>query len=244
MKAISSTSSAKLNFAKFGYYFLGLIPIVLLGFWKSYFSIFFEKSNGLTAYMHFHAIVMSCWVALLIVQPILVRRKKLNMHRLLGKVSYVLMPLVLVSMLLLLHSRGNLRPVEQRGFFVTLAAVTGFFVVGFYYLIAIINRKNTPVHARAMICTGLDLLDPTLMRLIAPLYDPWGYYLALSIILGSVLFLMFLERKQKKGRWVFPSLFAILFLEYFLGIFQAETNSINTHALDSLMAWFYGLPLT
>ena len=69
MKAISSTSSAKLNIAKFGYYFLGLIPIVLLGFWKSYFSIFFQKSNSLTAYMHFHAIVMSCWVALLIVQP-------------------------------------------------------------------------------------------------------------------------------------------------------------------------------
>ncbi|MCC6289154.1 MAG: hypothetical protein IT249_14835 [Chitinophagaceae bacterium] len=244
MRTKTTAIVTKINLNRFGLYFCVLIPLVLLGFWKTYFSKFFGDTNGLTAYMHFHAIVMSCWVALLIVQPILIRRKKLNIHRLLGKVSYVLMPLVLVSMLLLLHSRGNLRPVEQRGFFVTLAAVIGIFVVGFYYLIAIINRKNTPVHARAMICTGLDLLDPTLMRLLAPLYDPWGYYLALAIILGSVLFLMFLERKQKKGRWVFPSLFAILFLEYFLGIFQAETNSINTHALDSLMAWFYSLPLT
>ena len=146
-------------------------------------------------------------------------------------------------MLLLIHSRGNLRPVEQRGFYVTLAAVMGMFMVGFYYLIAVINRKNTPVHARAMICTGLDLLDPTLMRLIGP-YDPWGYYLALFLILGSVVLLIFLERKHKRGRWVFPSLLAILFLEYFLGIFQAETNSIPTHTLDSLMSWFYSLPLT
>src|SRR4051812_7813466 len=95
MGANSSTASVKLNFSRFGFYFLGLIPLVLLGFWKSYFSIFFDHSNSLTGYMHFHAILMTGWVTLLIVQPTLIRRKKLKMHRFLGKVSYFLMPLII-----------------------------------------------------------------------------------------------------------------------------------------------------
>lgn len=76
MSTNTSATSSKINFDSFGLIFLELIPLVLLGFWKSYFSKFFGDTNNLTGYTHFHAIVMTSWVSLLIVQPVLIKQKK------------------------------------------------------------------------------------------------------------------------------------------------------------------------
>jgi hypothetical protein len=240
--------STKINFNRFGHYFYGLIPLVLLGFWKSYFSKFFGDTNSLTSYMHFHAILMTGWITILIVQPMLIKRKKLNIHRLIGKVSYLLMPLILVSMLLLIHKGGNLRPIEERTFVNASFGLLGLFVIGMCYLVAVLNRHNTPIHARAMIGTGLALLDPTLMRILGPLtlgsvYI--GFYEAIAIILGAFVVLIIWERNQIIGRWIFPSLLATYFTVYTLVIYQAETsNSLDLSLLDLLMKWFYELPMT
>src|ERR1700712_3913685 len=99
-----TTVTAKLRFDKSGYYFIGLVAIVFLGFWPSYFSRFFNGTNNYSFYFHFHAIMMSLWVAILITQPILIRKKKLAVHRLIGKLSYVIMPVLLISVLLILNT--------------------------------------------------------------------------------------------------------------------------------------------
>lgn len=248
MNTNTSVNYSKINFNRFGLYFCGLVPLVLLGFWKTYFSKFFGDTSSLTGYVHFHAIVMTGWVTLLIAQPMLIKQKKLKIHRLLGKVSYFLMPLILVSMLLLIHKGGNLRPIEERTFVNALIPLIGPIVIGFCYVVAILNRKNTAIHARAMVGTGLALLDPTLMRILGPLtlgsvYI--GFYTAIAIILGVFIVLIIWERNQIIGRWLFPSLLGIYFTVYALVIFQAETNnSLDLSPLDSLMKWFYALPLT
>lgn len=43
-------------------------------------------------------------MSLLILQPILIRKKRLDIHRLLGKGSYLLIPLIFISIILLTHS--------------------------------------------------------------------------------------------------------------------------------------------
>lgn len=245
MRANTTVTPAKINFNNFGLIFYGLIPLIFLGFWKSYFSKMVGDSGSLTAYMHFHAIVMTAWVALLIIQPILIKRKKVKIHRLAGKVSYFIMPLILLSMLFLVHKGGKLRPVEEQTFVNAILGVLGLFVIGACYVIGILNRHNTPIHARAMIGTGLALLDPTLMRILGPLSVPVGYFMAIAIILGVFIVLIVWERKQTRGRWIFPSLLAIYSIAYFLLTFQFYTdNSLNLSLLDSLMKWFYTLPLT
>jgi len=248
MSTNTSATSVKINFDRFGLVFLGLIPLVLLGFWKSYFSKFFGDTNGLTGYTHFHAIVMTGWVCLLIVQPMLIKRKKFKIHRFVGKISYLLMPLILVSMLFLIHKGGNLRPIEEGTFVNALIPLLGPFVIGGCYMVAILKRKNTAIHARAMVGTGLALLDPTLMRILGPLTlgsVPIGFYAAIAIILGVFIVLIIWERNQTIGRWIFPSLLGIYFTVYTLVIYQAETNnSLDLSPLDSLMKWFYALPLT
>lgn len=245
MNANVSISSTRINFNRFGLIFLGLIPLVLFGFWRSYFSKIIEDPTSLTGYMHFHAILMTVWIALLIAQPILINQKKVKIHRLIGKFSYFLMPLIFLSMLFLVHKSGNLKSFEEQTFVNALLGLLGLFVFCACYVIAIINRYNTAIHSRAMVGTGLALLDPTLMRLIGPMFFPFGALLAIAIILGVFIFLIVWERKQVNGRWIFQSLFAIYFSAYFLLVFQHFTkNSINLSLLDSIMKWFYALPLT
>ena len=59
------------------------------------------------------------------------------------------------------------------------------------------------------------------------------------------IFVSWWERNQTIGRWIFPSLLGIYFTVYTLVIYQADTNnSLDLSPLDSLMKWFYALPLT
>jgi uncharacterized membrane protein YozB (DUF420 family) len=90
-------SEVKQRFEVSGYYFIALAALALLGFWPTYFSKFFDGTADFKFYFHFHATVITLWVASLITQPILIRRKQLKWHRLIGKFSYILIPLIIVS---------------------------------------------------------------------------------------------------------------------------------------------------
>src|ERR1700722_11390198 len=63
----------KIKFDLSGYYFIGLVVLVVAGFWPTYFSKFFDKSADFTMYFHFHAMMLSLWILTLIIQPILIR---------------------------------------------------------------------------------------------------------------------------------------------------------------------------
>ena len=75
-----AVAQKKLRFDLSGYYLLGLIVLILLGFWPSYFSKFLDGTANFSNYFHFHATVLIVWMALLIIQPILIRKKKLKIH--------------------------------------------------------------------------------------------------------------------------------------------------------------------
>jgi|GEM_PF-185982 len=95
-------TTAKIRFDKSGYYFIFLLALIFAGFWNSYFSRFFTGTNDYNFYFHFHALMMGLWVITLIVQPLLIRKMKLALHRIIGKLTYVLMPVMLLSVLLLI----------------------------------------------------------------------------------------------------------------------------------------------
>ena len=86
---MTTLTKKKMGFENSGYYFIGVLVLVILGFWPSYFAKFIDRTADFTLYFHFHAVTATLWLALLIVQPILIQKKKLQLHRLLGKTSYV-----------------------------------------------------------------------------------------------------------------------------------------------------------
>lgn len=81
------------------YFFLVISVIIFAGFYKSYFGLF-PAFVAIKTIHHIHAFTLLLWLALLIIQPILIRQKKYKWHRILGKVSYVLVPLIFIFMLL------------------------------------------------------------------------------------------------------------------------------------------------
>ena len=164
-----------------GYWFLLLILLVLAGFYTSYFSVFFQPKPPI---IHIHFTLMALWIAMLIVQPFLIKYKKPAIHKMLGKISYVLVPLVLFSGFLMirlsyyrfsddLHQKAALglnqfnndQILKQAA---TYQAIALFWLLIFalFYSLAVINRRKSAVHYRYMVAAALSLLGPTVDRII------------------------------------------------------------------------------
>ncbi|MCW3091951.1 MAG: hypothetical protein JWP81_3020 [Ferruginibacter sp.] len=239
----------KLRFDISGYYFVGLFALAILGFWPSYFAKFFNGTADFNFYFHFHATMMILWILMLIIQPILIRNKKLSLHRFIGKLSYLLFPVMLISIILIIHQG---RPaIDEKDLDLHLfGQFRPFIVFMTAYFIAIKYRHNVNIHARAMIATGVSIIEPALTRLVLNLFalfnvfetSEYFFYFA-SIITISVIFslligLIIKERKQKKGTWVFPFVLCLYFITYIVWIFQVHIG------LESFAKWFVSLPLT
>ncbi|NEU09322.1 hypothetical protein GZH53_13440 [Flavihumibacter sp. R14] len=239
----------KLRFDISGYYFIGLLVFVILGFWPSYFAKFFNGTADFSFYFHFHAAMMILWVCMLIIQPILIRKKKFGLHRFNGRLSYFLFPMMLVSIILIVHQRHA--PIDEPDLDITLFnQFRPFIMFLIAYVIAIRYRHNINIHARAMIATGILILEPALTRLVLNLFgviksfatSPYFFYFA-TIFSSSIIFLLITgliirERKQNRGRWVFPFILSLYFITYLIGIFRIHIG------LQSFAKWFTSLPLT
>ncbi len=155
------------------FWFIGLLAILVLGFWKSYFSIIFD---GPDSTHHFHGLAMLAWVLLLINQAWLARTKKLQLHRRIGKLSYLLAPLIVISgVLVSFHNIAQfgdpLVPFALSIFHLGLYSSLLFAVL---YTLAMVHRKNVQYHARYMITTALVFLVPGLSRTMAIWIAPSG----------------------------------------------------------------------
>ncbi|RYE21468.1 MAG: hypothetical protein EOP51_15560 [Sphingobacteriales bacterium] len=234
-----STAAAKIRFDKSGYYFIGLIALVLAGFWRSYFYRFFAGTNNYSFYFHFHAVMMSLWVVILIVQPLLIRKKKLALHRLIGKASYVIMPVLLISVVLILNAGQKALPKDQQVFSNIIFPVRDLFILAAAFTIGTLYRRDINIHARAMVVTGIVFVEPTLARFLGHLWGQVGGLITMVTVLAIFITLIVIERKQKKARWIFPSVMALFVIVYTLLILQ-----VNMSVFDPFVRWFAGLPLT
>jgi len=227
---------------KSGFYFAGLLLLAIFTFWPTYVSLPPSANN---AYTHLHAGLATLWVMLLIVQPLLIRKGRLPGHRLMGKASYVLAPLFLLAVVLLAHSR--LQGIEGERYQIQVYILWLQTSIGFLFalswVLGIINRKNMALHARFMICTGLTLIDPVVIRLLfwidrspGPLYQ-WVTFGLTDLVF---LILIFLERNLKEGRGVFPGMLAI----FILAQIPALAQMTGQGWWQSFAAWFAALPLT
>lgn len=214
-----------------GFYFIGLLCISILGFWKSYFSKFFDGTLDYSGYFHFHAVMMLLWTFMLIAQPILIRKKKLAIHRLVGKASYAVMPVLLISVLLILNTTLKAQPEEARTFLGVIFPFRDFWFLTIFFILAVVYKNNIHIHARAMIATGIVFIEPALARFIgAPV---------LAVMLLLLIILSGLDRKQKSGRWIFPTMLIVYIISYAMIIFELQIPF-----LDSFVRWYATLPLT
>jgi hypothetical protein len=138
--------------------------LAVIAFWPGYLAAPTSSLNGWT---HFHAATGTLWLVLLIVQPWAIRRGHRNLHVILGRSSMILAILVIVGFVGLAHSsmQGKSRKeqaVDAYFFYIRFVLVTIFVVA---YVLGLHHRRDSEVHSRYMLCTGLPLLDPVLHRI-------------------------------------------------------------------------------
>ena len=149
-----------------GYLFIGIWLCAIIGFHNTY-TIHFPAFTGFQWQQHFHGAMLMSWFLMLIIQPFLIRFKKYTVHRTLGKLGYVLAPLVCYSIFLvtkMVYQREiATRPAESVLAQLSLDIPT-IFIFGLFFVLAMVNRKKPDVHMRYMISTSLLMIGPGLGR--------------------------------------------------------------------------------
>ena len=193
------------------FFFAALLLAAIPAFWPSY---LFPKKYESDWHVHLHGIAMLLWMLLLIVQSTLASRRSFETHRALGKTSFVLVPVVVVSTLLLANyrMRSGLNKELIYFFYVQVALLVQFLVA---YLLAILNRRTPAEHMRFMACTALALVDPIFARL---LYNHFGIepplmqlitYGAIDLVLVALIVHDRMERHYTRAYEAMLALFVV-----------------------------------
>jgi hypothetical protein len=226
-----------------GYFFLALLAAATAAFWPRYLS---RPPGEIDAYTHVHAAAMATWCGLLVAQPFLIRAGRRPLHRLLGKLSYGLVPVLVVDSLLLAHSRframddATFRS-EARNLYLPLSALLLFCLA---YGCGIWYRRTPVLHARFMACTSLTMVDPVLGRVMAFYFPPLPEYLYYqAVTFGSVdlilLMLALNDRRRAQGGRVFSVMLMAFASAHVLWFTAAQSDAWRAFA-----RWFRGLPLS
>lgn len=64
------------NYQKLGYLFLWIIPLIVVGFYPSYFGLFPVFNKHIDVLVHVHFFLSAVWITILITQPLLLVNKK------------------------------------------------------------------------------------------------------------------------------------------------------------------------
>ena len=164
--------SPAIPYNRISLFFVLILAFITWGFYKTY-IVFFPSFTGFNYLQHFHGAMMMTWMAFLIVQPLLIRSGKTNIHRMIGKLSYIIAPLLMVSIFLVarmvyLRVEPTVPAVEKIG--LIALSIPDLVAFGVLYALAIFNRQNSYLHMRYMIGTSLLMIAPGLGRALIIYY--------------------------------------------------------------------------
>lgn len=141
--------------------------------------------------VHFHGLVYSSWMILLVVQALLVNVRNVTLHRSLGTFGIALATAVIMmgALITILGARGVGRG-PNHGIFLGIAAVIGF---GFLFTLAIRNVRKPEIHKRLILLAMLPILPPGIHRLyMVPLglnsFPVVAMYITLNLMALAILF--------------------------------------------------------
>ncbi|MFI5154006.1 MAG: hypothetical protein ACHQET_11770, partial [Chitinophagales bacterium] len=184
-------------------------------FYYPYFSLF-PAFQSVTVIVHIHAITLMLWLSILIVQPFLIRYHKYGAHKIIGRLTYFLLPLVILSMVGVIRQgyyeelKKNMTSTQSLK--TQFTNIAGIFTFSIYYLLAIFNilRGNVALHMRYMICLFLEFVPPTFGRTLGYWFDIRQIYTySISIFLSALILVSLLIADKKRKLNYTPYLVAL-----------------------------------
>lgn len=191
------------------YFGFGLL-IILAGFYNSFLMQFGTTDNR----HQFHGLAALSWMLLLIVQPLLTAKGTLKWHRVLGKISFVLVPFVILSVCIMeqtmIASKAHYPPnsVYQLAFVDFLSLIQFLY----FYVMAIVSRRKIQEHARYMAATVFIFIIPGLGRLLflIPAINSFNRTLNVSYFLTELALLALIWDDHRSGKIRKPYVIALV----------------------------------
>ncbi|HNV29353.1 MAG TPA: hypothetical protein PKJ83_09475 [Cyclobacteriaceae bacterium] len=223
---------------------LAVLVILIWGFYRTY-IMHFPAFEGFIFVQHFHGVTLLAWMASLIVQPLLIQRKKMRIHRMIGKFSFVLAPLLVISILLVSRMTylRNLEAMPSKQDAVAMIALSVAPMLAFIvlYCLAIVNKKDTFSHMRYMIGTALIMIGPGLGRACGIYFNmPGPMSVSFTLILITFIALIFFATDLIKKRNYQPNLI-VLFMMIFQSVAWELRSTLLWQPIGNIFAWLYSL---
>ncbi|HEX6889850.1 MAG TPA: hypothetical protein VF141_04140 [Chryseolinea sp.] len=200
---------------------IGIVLVLLWGFYRTY-IVFFPSFEGFVFVQHFHGIMMSLWMACLIAQPLLISRKKYQIHKLIGKISFVLAPLLMISIFgvsKMTFERNLAASTMEDAVAGISLSIPGLIIFAVLYGLAIKNRPRTYYHMRYMIGTALLMIGPGLGRVLILYFEmppPIGISITLAAVSVLAVTLLVLDLIKKQDYKPFLIVTALMVLQSLL----------------------------
>lgn len=145
-----------------------LIPAAVLGFAKSYVAGLTFSGHAMTTIVHVHGALMGLWILMLIAQAWFIRAKRYNAHRWVGRSSFVIAPLILLTTVAVVHRSlsmkwPNITTLDARFAIYDLLQWVGF---GLAWALALVYRRRVALHVRLMVSTAFAFGNAILFRIL------------------------------------------------------------------------------
>lgn len=191
---------------------IAMMSFVVFAFFHTYFGQFpnFKDADWV---VHLHVGSVSIWMIMLLVQPILICRKRWDLHRTIGKFSYLYFPFLLLTCCMIMHHMQT----RHKDVFIFTVNIFMLILLCVYYVLAIYYRNsNATWHGRFMILTLIPFIGPATSRV--------GYnvhFIELSII-GTLLIVEFFRGKIFKPYLIGVGIYILLFIPFVLLMSQLK----------------------
>lgn len=221
------------------FYFAAFLLAAFVGFWPTYFT----RIGAMASWrVHAHGALMLGWCLLLIAQAWLIRDQRGPLHRRLGKASFLLAPLIVISSVVVEHDslvRGAGNHDAESLFFAYLI-VALLFVFLLAFALAMVHRRTMALHMRYMICTPLAMFDPIFARILdvrLGIHYPAGQMITFTMIDAILLWLCYLDRNT-------PYRAFHKMLAAFVAVQIPAFFVYQTAWWPDVVAWFVNLPIS
>ncbi|AUD01913.1 hypothetical protein [Spirosoma pollinicola] len=215
------------SYKNIGYFFILIWIFALIGFHQTY-TVFFPSFKGFRWEQHVHGATLMAWFFMLIVQPFLIKYGKYDWHRALGKIGYVLAPLVCFSILevsRMVYLRETAHRPENEVLAQLSLDIPTILTFALFALLAFVYQKQAAAHMRYMIATSLLMIGPGLGRALiifggVPFPISVMFVLALSTLIALVFLL--LDIRNRKSPIPFLVIFLVIGLNLLCWLFQTS----------------------
>ncbi len=143
------------------------LVITFVGFFKTFILPFARGSFSAPAVVYVHGGLLFLWTALLVMQSLLIQKRKVHLHRRLGFVSLGLVPCVMISTMAV-GVYVLKRDLALGGGQVAISSLIGAFTSPLIFAglvaAAIVYRRRPEFHKRLMLLAMIAIIWPTFFR--------------------------------------------------------------------------------